>query len=152
MSLFYFTRHLLAVALPSEKNKKTARRRLRGEQRRRRCEKAPGFDGEDDGDEIERDGAEGTPAAAAATLQFPPGWQYLLAADRRRMNSNVEGVPLPGWLCVSLSSVRLAQRGGVSAASQQEALCVCVCVRALKHPPRKHFICGTVCLPYLHLS
>lgn len=35
--------------------------------------KAPGLDGEDDGDEIERDGAEGTPAAAAAaaTLQFP---------------------------------------------------------------------------------
>lgn len=46
------------------------------------------------------------------------------------MNSNVEGVPLPGWLCASLSSVRLAQRGGASAATQQEALCVCVHVCA----------------------
>lgn len=64
----------------------------------------------------------------------PPGWRrrYLMVSSwfavftGRRMNSNVEGVPLPGWLCVPLSSVRLAQRGGVSAATQQEALCVCV--------------------------
>lgn len=46
------------------------------------------------------------------------------------MNSNVEGVPLLGWPCVSLISVSLAQRGGVSAATQQEALCVCVHVCA----------------------
>lgn len=68
----------------------------------------------------------------------PPAWRrrYLMASSwftvftGRRMNSNVEGVPLPGWLCASLSSVRLAQRGGASAATQQEALCVCVHVCA----------------------
>lgn len=92
--------------------------------------KAPGFDGEDNGDEIERDCAGETPAAARLAPPLPDGSSWFAVFTGRCMNSNVEGVLLPGWLCVSLSSARLAQRGGVSAATQQEALCVCVHVCA----------------------
>lgn len=65
------------------------------------------------------------------------------------MNSNMGGVAP-----CSFSPLR-AWHNGVGfllLPSRRHCVFVCTCVQALKRPRVKHFICGTVCLAYLHLS
>lgn len=126
---YFISRAICWPSLCRRKKTKKKPARLRGEQQRRRCESSRSWwRGRRGRDWARRCGGDAGRRRRCCYLTVSWGWQYLLEADRRRMNSNV---PLPGWLCVSLSSARLAQRGGVSAATQQEALCVCVCARVL---------------------